>query len=183
MQYFTPELFVRFNSVDDDIADRASDEWENALATYRAHLRQIWAKIPKDAKKLAELNLHDAELLNPRRIVDSKTEIRFEKIGPPSISLTPGILPVKHEDRIVTLIYLLAGTVHQHASARNWPFSKERPHWLYDEVDIMPEQSDQVVHRVLISDGRMIEIPFVSLNIHSTPLSPLATAKLTRMNA
>jgi len=32
MKFFTPELFVRFNSAD-DVGDRADEEWEAAIRT------------------------------------------------------------------------------------------------------------------------------------------------------
>jgi len=38
MHYFTPELYLRYNSEEDDVADAADAEWEAALKGYRAHL-------------------------------------------------------------------------------------------------------------------------------------------------
>lgn len=183
MRFFTPARFIRFNSPDDDIADRANQEWETVLAEYREHLDQIWPRISKDAERLAQLNLHDAELLDPARAVDCKTHFRFEALGPPAMSFTPAIFPLKQDDQILTLIYLLSGDVRSHVPVRKWPFSKQRPHCLYDEVDIGLKQRGPFVHRLLISDGRVLEIPFLSVSIHSTPLSPLITAQLTRTSA
>jgi hypothetical protein len=52
------------------------------------------------------------------------------------------------------------------------PFSKTRTHGLYDEVDLAPAPRGAVLHRVLLSDGRVLEIPFLSVFIRSLPLSP-----------
>ena len=38
MLFFTPELYRRYNSQDDDIALAADAEWEAAIASYHQHL-------------------------------------------------------------------------------------------------------------------------------------------------
>src|SRR5271165_3957990 len=38
MKFFTPELFIKFNSPDDVVADRADEDWEAAIREYRSHL-------------------------------------------------------------------------------------------------------------------------------------------------
>ncbi len=63
MRYFTPELVVRFNSPDDLEADRADAEWEAAMRAYREHLDGLRARMPKQVERLADLCLHDAEIL------------------------------------------------------------------------------------------------------------------------
>ena len=63
MRFFTPELYVRFNSADDAEADVADAEWESAVAAYRRHLDGLRDRIPMQVRALADLCLHDAELL------------------------------------------------------------------------------------------------------------------------
>jgi len=41
MNYFTPELYLRFNLRDRAAAERSHDEWEAAVQSYRDHLRDI----------------------------------------------------------------------------------------------------------------------------------------------
>ena len=61
MQFFTPELYLRFNSQDDEVADRADAEWEDAIRSYRARQDDIRQLLPSDVRKLSELRMHDAE--------------------------------------------------------------------------------------------------------------------------
>src|SRR5437870_701827 len=63
MRFFPPELYVRFNSADEDEADRANEAWESALLAYRKHLDDIRERFPSQVRKLAEFCLHDAEFL------------------------------------------------------------------------------------------------------------------------
>ena len=41
MKFFTPELYQRFNSPDDGVADHADQEWEQALQDYERHLQGL----------------------------------------------------------------------------------------------------------------------------------------------
>src|SRR5439155_1551888 len=41
MRFFTPELYVQFNSPDDEVADRANEAWETALQSYQNHLTAL----------------------------------------------------------------------------------------------------------------------------------------------
>jgi hypothetical protein len=168
MRFFTPELFIRFNSADDVEADRADADWEAAIREYRCHLDRLWEKMPFHVQKLAGLCLHDADLL--------AFEEPIEPIFPlPDFEPFPlwfrfAILSVKQGDQIISLIYVLRDQVRRHQSGESWPFSKLRTHWLYDEVDVAPIGLRTFLHRVLLSDGTVIEIPFVSVMIHSFPL-------------
>jgi hypothetical protein len=168
MKFFTPELFIRFNSSDDEEADRADEEWEAAIRAYREHLDGLRNEMPSQVKKLAGLCLHDAELLACEQPIE------------PFFPLSPfepfpfwsgfAILSIRQNDKIVSLIYVLWDRVRKYASSEEWPFSKLRTHWLYDEVDVSPNRRGMFLHRVLWSDGIVMEIPFLSTLIHSFPL-------------
>jgi hypothetical protein len=168
MKFFTPELFVRFNSADDDKADRADEEWEEAIRAYREHLDGLRDQMPSQVEKLAGLCLHDAEVLACEQPVE------------PFFPLSPfepfpfwtgfAILSLRRGNEIVSLIYMLWDRLREHAASEDWPFSKLRTHWLYDELDVSPNRHGMFVHRVLLSDGTVMEIPFVSALIHSFPL-------------
>ena len=69
------------------------------------------------------------------------------------------------------LIYQLWDRVRKSPSPGLWPFSKRRPHWLYDEIDLASPQGGMYFHRVFLSDGRTLEIPFASVCVHVIPIS------------
>ena len=170
MKFFTPKLFLQFNSADDEVADRADADWEAAIREYRSHLEGLRDQMPAQVQSLAALVLHDAELL--------ALEQPFVPLTPFPAGLFPlwsgfAILSVKHEEGIVSLIYLLWDRLRSHQAEEPWPFSSLRPHWLYDEIDVTPDQPGMFLHRVLLSDGTVMEIPFVSALIHSIPLQDM----------
>jgi len=167
MRFFTPELFIRFNSPDDEVADRADEEWEMAIQGYRSHLDQFRDQMPGQVKKLAELCLHDTEVLAIQEAIEPIFPIPFEPF-PRWAGFA--ILSVMQDDKVVSLVYVLWDHVRKHPMKENWPFSKQRTHWLYDELDATPSQRSMFLHRILLSDGTVIEIPFVSVMIHSIPL-------------
>jgi hypothetical protein len=64
MRYFTRQLYQQFNSADDEEADHADQEWEAAIERYRQHREGLRDRMPANVAKLADLNLHDAEILS-----------------------------------------------------------------------------------------------------------------------
>jgi hypothetical protein len=168
MKFFTPELIIKFNSSDDEEADRANEEWEAAIRAYREHLDGIRDQMPSQVKKLAGLCLHDAELL----ACEERTEPFFpgSQFEPFPFWFGSAILSIRQGNKIISLIYVLRDRVRTYASSEEWPFSKLRTHWLYDEVDVSPNRREVFLHRVLLSDGVIMEIPFLSALIHSFPL-------------
>lgn len=168
MRFFTPEVYVRFNSSDDMEADRANEEWEEAIRAYREHLDTLRDQVPEHVRKLASLCLHDAEILARQQTSEPiypKAPIDWFPFWPHLL-----ILSARQDDDVVSLIYLLGDKVREHGAAEDWPFSKDRTHWLYDEVDAVPGHAGMFVHRVLLSDGTVLEIPFISVFIHNVAL-------------
>jgi hypothetical protein len=168
MMFLTPELLIKFNSPDDEVADRADADWEEAITAYRTHLDRLRDHMSAAAQKLADLCLHDAELL----AVDQQAEPDFA--WPlKGLPLGPGfaIVSLRQDNEIVSLFYVLWDRIRKHEPNTTWPFSRSKTHWLYDEVDVAPIQGGSFLHRVLLSDGTVLEIPFVSVLIHSIPLS------------
>lgn len=158
MQFFTPDLYLRFASSDDEVADRANAESDAAIESYLKHLRKLQRKMPPDVRLISEMCLHDADV-----VALGKQPFLVIRDAVAEISL-------KHESELVLLIYHLADRVRQHESVAEWPFLKEQVHWLYDEVDILSECPAQFVHRILLSDGSVLEIPFLSVIVHTFPL-------------
>lgn len=161
MRFFTPELFLRFNAPADDEADRADEDWEAAIRAYRAHLVGLRDRLPEPVKRLVGLDLHDAELLAVDQPIDPAAPSAFGGLA---------VLSVRQGDAVVSLIYTPCGRVRRHPPRGPWPFSGSRAHWLYDEVDVTSAHPDLFLHRVLLSDGSVLEIPFVSALVHSIPL-------------
>jgi hypothetical protein len=163
MRFFTPELYVQFNSPDDAEADRADEAWEAATRAYRQHLDRIRDRLPSQVRKLAELCLHDAALL----ACSPHQDIAFpsQSAGPPFWSVL-AVLSLKQEQTVTNLIYMLWDWVREYAPQGDWPFSEERKHWLYDEIDVATDARGAFLHRVLFSDGSVMEIPFLAAVIH-----------------
>jgi hypothetical protein len=176
MKFFTPELYMRFNSSDNEVADRADEDWETAIAAYREHLDGLRDVMPPSVKELADLCLHDAELLAWEQPIEPLFEFLPFRTG-------FAILSMRQGDEIVSLIYVLWDRVRKHALREDWPFSKLRTHWLYDEIDVCPYQRGMFLHRVLLSDGTIMEIPFLSALIHSFRLDDAPESDASRQIA
>jgi hypothetical protein len=169
MRFFTPELYVQFNSADDEVADRANEAWEKTLKEYQSHLDAIRDSMPSQVRKVADLCLHDAEVLGFEQEVQSPFPF------PESVSPTPhwsavAILCLKQDRTILSLIYLLWDRIREYSAEKDWRFSKARKHWLYDEVDVAADHRGAFLHRILFSDGSVVEIPFLSAIISSVTL-------------
>jgi len=170
MRFFTPELYVRFNSADDDVAEQANGEWELALSQYRAHLDGMHDQMPSSVKMLSGLCLHDADFLACEQKVEPFYSLPIEPFVVPAAWTAMAIVSVKQDDHFTSLIYRLWDHVREFTAIDDWPFSKVRTHWLYDEIDKVADHPGEFLHRVMLSDGRVLEIPFVSAVIHSVPL-------------
>jgi hypothetical protein len=122
MQFFTPELYLRFNDPDDVVADRADEEWETAIADYRSHLQEIDPKLSTEARTLSQTCLHDAELLAD---VESPQPNLGRTVGKwPDWSLV-AVLSFKLNDEAVSLVYHLWDRLQKRPAATAWPFSTE----------------------------------------------------------
>lgn len=184
MKFFTPELFIRFNSPDEEQANRADEEWEAAVQSYRNHLADLRGQMPSQVKKLAELCLHDAEILACEQTTEPFFQFfplfRFEPLPYWSGFV---MLSVRQGDEIVSLFYVLWDQLHEHRLTESWPFSKLNAHWLYDELDIAPDYPGMFLHRILLSDGTIMEIPFVSVLIHGFTLHKMGQSDSSRKTA
>jgi hypothetical protein len=159
MRFFTPELYLRYNSSDDEVADLADSEWENALEQYKHYLDSIRDRMPLNVRQLAELCLHDAEVLGFQKEIQSA--FPFAEPFRPGWSVV-SIVSLKQAQSVKTLFYFLWDRIREYPANQDWQFSKLGRHWLYDEVDIAQDNRGMFLHRVLFSDGSVVEIPFVS---------------------
>lgn len=181
MKFFTPELYIRYNSPDDVEADRADEEWEKRLNDYKNHLSRFSNEMNPRVRDLAEtICLHDAELLSFQEDLPGQ-------LSPPffQFSFSVATIALRSDRRIVNLIYLLWDEVGQDRPAEDWPFSRLRTHWLYDEIDVERRQPYPPLfwHRVLLSDGRVISIPFFDVVIQAFSEQNPETAVVTKRRA
>jgi hypothetical protein len=171
MNFFTLDLYHRFNSPDVDEAVRADADWEDAIVRYKDYLRTYRDDLPPGAKKLAEeVNLHDAEVL--------KIGSGYLATGLPYSSAyfgaqTPVQIPytiVSHmaaqlvivlrvADEISIIIYSLWNWTEPQVWGARAP--ADPLYWLYDEI--VPDQHlpRHFWHRILFSDESIFNIPFI----------------------
>ncbi len=169
MRFFTPELYIKFNSSDEDVADLANEAWEKALQDYQHHLDTNRDLMPSQVRKLSELCLHDAEVLGFNQELQSAF-FSPDPFWPASLWSAVAILSLKQDKTIWSLIYVLWDGVREYPIKEEWPFDKSRKHWLYDEVDLAADHRGSFLHRILFSDGSIIEIPFASAIASSVEL-------------
>jgi hypothetical protein len=168
MHFFTPELYLQFNSADDFEADRADEAWERAIRDYRRRLDQFRNKLPASVKRMTELCLHDAEVqawdkeINPT----SNGKIEWSAVA---------VMTLQNGDEITTLIYSLWDHVIEATPLSTWRFSPAKVHWLYDEIDTAQNRAGAFVHRVLLSDGRVLMIPFREVVAKGFAVTPART--------
>ncbi len=147
MKYFTPELYVRFNSRDPDEADRADKEWDAAQDRYEKHLKRIRRRLPEKVRVLSnKLCLHDAE---------------YQGFANSPLAPLPwqlAIVRVQQADKVYFLLYVLTEDPEIKRPVVSKVFSKEQPRWLYDEVDL--EESGDFCHEILISNGLVLRLVF-----------------------
>jgi hypothetical protein len=156
MKYFTPEAYTAYNSDDADEAAHAEDYWESAIESYRQRLRELLPAMPRSARKLARINLHDWELVlagvSPRR---EKTRLVA------TILLRQGL-------EIVEITYNLWDEPKFERAPRLWRFRGEPESWLYDEIDAAGNNPGHFWHHILLSSGATLAVPFESASVRTT---------------
>jgi hypothetical protein len=179
MNYFTPELYQQFNSFDGAEAERADAAWDRAEAAYRERLESIRNHMPSQVVKLSELCLHDALVVSRGEQVQPAGEIPSWGGRSPVAALWSAValVSVTIGMEVVSLIYCLSDHIATKAPPAGWRFSKLQEQWLYDEVDTMDDCRGPFVHRVLLSSGVTVEIPFVSVIVHRFSVSAAKVAK------
>lgn len=179
MTFFTPELYLRFNSRDSAVALTADAEWERAIAKYNEYLATFRDRMPSPVEELSELCLHDGEILQREERQHPLDPLCFEHwSGRPVWPFWYGLatLGVRLDDILVTLFYFLCDHVAEHPAPENWPFSREREHWLYDEVHWQGGPGGRFTHVILLSSGVVVAVPFSTVVISRFPLAQ-ATAR------
>jgi hypothetical protein len=150
MKYFTPELFIAFNSSDREIASDASTQWDKVVAAYDRQLRSLRRKLPQPVRQLTNLCLHDAEF------------IEFEEVSPNGRRAVAHVVLRQHGE-IIFLSYFLLEKPSIGRPIEDAVFSRHAVQWLYDEVDC--QGPGDFRHDILLSDGRVFRLRFEHLSI------------------
>ena len=177
MKYFTPELYVRFNSSDEKVADRADREWEKAIVKYEQYLDGVRDRLPAQVQKLSRLYNHDARILSRVEEVQPNRSFPFPDLPfrIPVVWSAIAIVTLKTDESLRSLFYSLWDHTRVRPFEGTWPFSKDAEHWMYDELDFDLDYPGGL-HRILLSSGTELEIPFTSVVVHEFSLTPAATA-------
>ncbi len=169
MRFFTPELYLKFGSADDALADQADQQWEAATVAYRKHVDTFRDIMPPAVAVFEKMCFHDAQLLAGPQMPDGTLRSRV-----PSSNTWPAITNVclSHRDEVWVLTYVIYDDIRQQQAPPDWPNATSQPLWLYDEFDLADRDRNMFVHRILLGDGRLLEIPFLSVivdhfSIHS----------------
>jgi hypothetical protein len=167
MRFYTRELYLRFNSSDPAEADEADEAWEQADRDYEKQLARLRKRMPPDVRQLADrVCLHDASVM----WWGSKQ--------------TFAMVVLQHEDgSTVNLTYVLENGIREIRRPKGWPFSAKDRHWLYDEVDRDPRNPAGYLHRILLSDGTELEIPFSRVSVLVSPKKVVPIAKPQKIHA
>jgi hypothetical protein len=145
MKYFTPELLERGDSLDDDVANAATDEWEKAILRYRRRWKKIRNAFPRGAQQFEDnrVCLHDARLLAMGQQGD--TFVMVLEPEPPAQTL-------------VTLTFTLHGelAIDPNAFADGTP--GDYVSWMYEEFD--QDRQKRCVFEVLLTNGWSVRLRF-----------------------
>jgi len=195
MNFFTPDLYVRLNSADDVVVDKAAKEWSNANEAYIKHLDQLFVKLPPNVKAVAFFDqFHDAKILSQRYVASSRVYWRSEHEDPMPMVEHFEIV-AKNADSLLFLTYVLQPRNkerrpvlqhirHEREGSVAFPFLVGETYWLYDEMTINPEWAEwyravldfenkvqpQLEHRILLSDGAELVIDFMDVFFTVLPL-------------
>ncbi len=178
MKYFTPELFIKGNSPDDDVVDQAEAEWERASARYRRHYRKIARHLPESLRAFNDqCCLHDADVFGPARL--SVHTLPWGFLDVVIVAQNTNTLVPEHLNTLMFLQYGVTAEPSVDVPVSSEVFYPGRTIWLYDEIDLI--KPGIFSHEILFSDGRVVKLCFREFRFQIAPMVPaLATVKDTR---
>ncbi|HYT93949.1 MAG TPA: hypothetical protein VEL76_34840, partial [Gemmataceae bacterium] len=144
-KYFTPDLIQRGNSLDDDVADAANDEWERAIVRSNRRWKTIRNAFPKAVQRFDEnqVCLHDAQLLSMGRQGD--TFVMVLQPEPPAQTMV--LLTFTLDDEPVIDTKALP-------DRENYAYVT----WMYEEFDL--DRRKRCTFEVLLSNGWSVKLLF-----------------------
>ena len=131
--------------------------------------------MPSQVIELSRLCLHDGEILQ-RQEQQHPLSSRCFADSPTPRQLWPfwyglATLAVRLDNEVVSLFYFLCDHMTEQPADEDWPFSKKREHWLYDEIHWQGGDRGRFTHLILLSSGVVLTIPFSTVSISRFPLS------------
>jgi len=164
MRFFTPDLFVAFNSQEDEVVDEALEKWEAARDDYRKHFAKIEKKLPKSFVKLCKtVSLHDSLVERTANAV--RTIFEIDDQGEHS----QAIISLMREHSEFDLIYLdLVKPTEWSKPVDSDRFSDEHVLWLYDEVG--RTKDGDFTHEILFSNGCVVLVTFQGFKYVERPV-------------
>lgn len=150
MKFFTPQLYLEFQSPIFTIATMADAKWEVATCRYRAHLNNL--PLTPAVAILNDLCFHNAQFVSLRNkkslviIVVSMPNGIFElvyydanyRISPP-VAAWHKTFPTKHSRVPINEVF-----------------------WLYEELH---HKNNKFRYEILTNDGRVIKITFATITV------------------
>jgi hypothetical protein len=153
MKYFTPEAYIAYNSDDAVEAASAEDYWESAIESYRKELDAILPTLPPSARRLATMNLHDWELA-----------IAWVSHAPQGAGEVATVA-LRRGDEVAEVTYRLWANPGVERAPHRWRFAGRPVRWLYDEIEAEPGAPKCFRHRILLSSGETLVVPFKTASV------------------
>jgi hypothetical protein len=162
MRYFTPELYMRLQNLQDLEAD---DEWDRRMERYEAELNRLMPRFPDSVRYYLNVRLHDALLLSMG-------------LAGPTLTMTCALDPP--DTRLAMLTYTLAEPPQFLREVTDATFWSVQPEFMYDEVGL-DEASGAFTNDILLSNGWELRLKFRELAVAwSEALYPVRAAALSR---
>jgi hypothetical protein len=149
MTFFTPELYVRYQSENEEILRDAEQQWDAAVQRYDEQLRALLVQAPEGEGLFENSHLHDAAILALGQEAD-----RFRLV-----------LQLDLPYRTLILTYEILESPNVNRMALPPKYRSSHVSWLYDKVELVG--SDPVVcdHFILLSNGWEVRLRFRDLQI------------------
>jgi len=179
MKCFTPELYVQGQSREDEVLDRAHEEWERANQRYLKQYRRIERELPAALRRFHdEQCLHDAEWcgMAPWPVTMPASDAQCVAI----IVRQDNTLIPQFLNTLAVLQYVITAPPVIERPVEDF-FRDVRPVWLYEEVDLIGP--GVFSHSILLSNGLVVTIQFREFSYHIAPLldpGPKQLAKARR---
>lgn len=166
MKFYTPELYVRGNSRDDAVVDQSDEECERLEKKYKRYYKKIEPRLLPVLRRFHEEQcLHDADVFTPAQLPLNAPW------SSPEVVIFAQQVNTLYADYINTLAilhYKITAAPLIETPVDSPVFHKGRPHWIYDEIDIV--EPGVFSHEILLSDGRVIKLLFRDFTYHIAPL-------------
>ena len=167
MKYFTPELYVQGQSLDDDVVNRTEEAWERASQRYRRRYGKIKSQLPEPLRKFHdEQCLHDADWCGIAQLSACTLPRNSQDVT--IIAAQENTLIPEFLNTLAILQYTVTAPPVIERPVESEVFSYVQPIWLYDEIDLI--EPGVFSHSILVSNGLVVTIHFREFHYHIAPL-------------